>query len=168
MKKQSRNRQQDKDAPLRRDINTLGSSLGHTMQTLDGKKLFQLEEQVRKLCKSLRDSGDEKAKLRAESRLKKILHGLSLQEATAVIRAFAIYFQLVNIAEQYHRIRRKHYYQIHQPEQPQRGSLADTFRELKAQGVSEAEVQLILSQLEVIPVMTAHPNPVSGHADYRI
>lgn len=156
MKKNSR-KQQDKDAPLRRDINTLGMLLGQTMQALDGDKLYRLEEQLRKLCKSLRDSGDEKSKERTEARLKTILHKLSLQDATAVIRAFAIYFQLVNIAEQHHRIRRKRYYQIHRPDRPQRGSLADTIRQLKAKGLAESELQAILERLLVIPVMTAHP-----------
>ncbi len=42
-----------------------------------------------------------------------------------MIRAFAVYFQLVNIAEQHHRIRRKRYYERHTPDQPQRGSVED-------------------------------------------
>src|SRR5689334_1526211 len=102
----------DKDAPLRNDIRRLGDLLGETLKRLGGKNLFENEERVRALCKELRASEAPAI----ERQLKRLLHGLSLDNAIGVIRAFSVYFQLANIAEQYHRIRRKRYYELHTPD----------------------------------------------------
>lgn len=148
-----------KDAPLSADIHRLGDLLGETLQRQGGRRLFDIEERVRTLCKQLRNSHSSET----EGRLKRLLHGLSLDEAIGVIRAFSVYFQLVNIAEQHHRIRRKRYYELHTPDQPQRGSIADTLHRLKAEYGDvpdkslRAAFQDAIDRLEIVPVMTAHP-----------
>jgi phosphoenolpyruvate carboxylase len=147
-----------KDAPLRADIRRLGDLLGETLRRLGGERLFETEEQVRLLCKRLR----AQYSIADERRLKRLIRSLDLDEAIGVIRAFSVYFQLVNIAEQYHRIRRKRYYERHTPDHPQRGSLADTFRRLSAIDDDCAErrrarMQEVIDRLEIMPVMTAHP-----------
>lgn len=159
MNKKTVTTKSEKDAPLRNDIRRLGDLLGETLKQLGGKKLFDVEEQVRALCKQLR----AKHSPATERRLKRLLHGLSVDESIGVIRAFSVYFQLVNIAEQHHRIRRKKFYELHTPDQPQRGSIADTFQRLKAENrhLAESELrrrmQTIVDRLEIVPVMTAHP-----------
>ncbi|NDD65643.1 MAG: phosphoenolpyruvate carboxylase, partial [Acidobacteria bacterium] len=90
-----------KDQPLSDDIHMLGDLLGETLQRLEGRRLFELEERARALCKELRFAATTKT----DQRLKRLLRGLSLDDAIGVIRAFSVYFQLVNIAEQHHRIR---------------------------------------------------------------
>jgi phosphoenolpyruvate carboxylase len=105
MKNKSKLDQRDKDLPLRNDIHRLGDLLGTTLKHWGGEKLFATEEQVRALCKKLRASEDRQI----EHQLKKLLRGLSLDHAIGVIRAFSVYFQLANIAEQHHRIRRKRF-----------------------------------------------------------
>jgi phosphoenolpyruvate carboxylase len=142
-----------KDLPLREDIHRLGDLLGETLRRLGGEKLFETEERVRALCKQLRATHSAET----ERRLKKLLAGLQLDEAIGLIRAFSVYFQLVNIAEQHHRIRRKRWYELHTPDQPQQGSLADTLRRLKAQHITRAHLQQVIDRLEIEPVMTAHP-----------
>lgn len=151
-----------KDLPLRNDIRRLGDLLGETLKRLGGKKLFDVEEQVRALCKQLRASHSPAT----ERQLKRLLHGLSLDDAIGMIRAFSVYFQLVNIAEQQHRIRRKRFYELHTPDQPQQGSIAETFQRIKIQSkklgqLSEAELRKqlrsVVDRLEIVPVMTAHP-----------
>ena len=143
-----------KDAPLRADIRRLGDLLGETLTRLGGKRLFEIEEQVRGLCKELRTTHSGEA----EGRLKRLLAGLSLDEAIGVIRAFSVYFQLVNIAEQYHRVRRKHFYELHTPDHPQRGSILETLRRLARENShSIEEMQEAIDQLEIMPVTTAHP-----------
>ena len=159
MNKKTVTTKSEKDAPLRNDIRRLGDLLGETLKQLGGKKLFDVEEQVRTLCKQLR----AKHSPATERQLKRLLHGLSVDESIGVIRAFSVYFQLVNIAEQHHRIRRKQFYELHTPDQPQRGSIADTFQRLKAENrhLGESELrrrmQTIVDRLEIVPVMTAHP-----------
>ena len=147
----------DKDAPLRNDIRQLGMLLGDTLKRFGGARLFETEEAVRALCKDLRAAHDTAQAAKLEKQLKRMLHGLSLSDAIGVIRAFSVYFQLVNLAEQHHRIRRKRFYERHTPNEPQRGSLADTLRTLARQKVKPATLQTLLNQLEIVPVMTAHP-----------
>ena len=142
-----------KDAPLRADIHRLGDLLGETLRRLGGESLFETEERVRALCKSLRSSHAPAT----ERRLKKLLASLSLDEAIGVIRAFSVYFQLVNIAEQYHRIRRKRWYELHTPQQPQQGSLAETLRRLRSMHIPREQLQRVIDNLEIEPVITAHP-----------
>lgn len=142
-----------KDAPLRADIHRLGDLLGETLRRLGGESLFETEERVRALCKSLRSSHAPET----ERRLKKLLASLSLDEAIGVIRAFSVYFQLVNIAEQYHRIRRKRWYELHTPQQPQQGSLAETLRRLRSMHIPPEQLQHVIDSLEIEPVITAHP-----------
>jgi phosphoenolpyruvate carboxylase len=147
----------DKDAPLRNDIRQLGRLLGETLKRFGGKQLFEIEENVRQLCKELRAQHGTAEAVRLERQLKKLLHGLSLTDAIGVIRAFSVYFQLVNLAEQHHRIRRKKFYERHTPDEPQRGSLAYTLRQMAQQQTAPAALQALLDQLEIVPVMTAHP-----------
>ncbi|TAL75389.1 MAG: phosphoenolpyruvate carboxylase [Rhodanobacter sp.] len=84
------------------------------------------------------------------------LAGLPPAHAEALARAFATYFQAVNIAERVHRIRRRRDYQragdAMQPE-----SLLDVLTRLKAAGVTADELIAWLNRLHVEPVFTAHP-----------
>src|SRR6266545_2715528 len=153
---------QSKDAPLRADIHRLGDLLGETLRRFGGERLFEIEEDVRALCKRLRgaqasgkSAGEGAAG--AERELKRLLRRLSLDETIGVIRAFSVYFQLVNIAEQYHRIRRKRFYELRTPDQPQRGSLAETLRRLRGDFSDPKLLQRVVDRLEIMPVMTAHP-----------
>jgi phosphoenolpyruvate carboxylase len=146
--------QSSKDAPLSADIHRLGDLLGETLKRLGGKTLFQTEERTRSLCKTLRTAHSH----RAEKQLKNLLHSLDLEDAVELIRAFSVYFQLVNIAEQHHRIRRKRFYELHTPNEPQRGSIADTLLRVKQEGAAtRKQVQEVIDRLDIIPVMTAHP-----------
>jgi phosphoenolpyruvate carboxylase len=153
MPKRDRPGARSSDAPLSDDIHLLGDLLGATLRRLGGQRLFELEERVRTLCKGLR----ARRSSAAEHRLRRILAGLDLDETVGVIRAFSVYFQLANIAEQHHRIRRKRYYELHTPDEPQRGSIADTFRSLAAAGVDKTRLQSVLDGLDLRLVMTAHP-----------
>src|SRR6266542_3513002 len=148
---------QSKDAPLRADIHRLGDLLGETLRRFGGERLFEIEEDVRALCKRLRGAQASGKTAGAERELKRLLRRLSLDETIGVIRAFSVYFQLVNIAEQYHRIRRKRFYELRTPDQPQRGSLAETLRRLRGDFSDPKLLQRVVDRLEIMPVMTAHP-----------
>ena len=72
-----------------------------------------------------------------------------------MLRAFALFFQLVNIAEQHHRIRRRREYEAEG--RVPRESLADAFAQLDRSGIDEAEIQAAGARLRVELVLTAHP-----------
>ena len=81
-----------------------------------------------------------------------------------VIRAFAIYFQLVNIAEQNHRIRRKRDYERSAGETVQPGSIESAILDLKDQGIAVNEVKDIIDGISLELVMTAHPTEATRRA----
>ncbi|MCC7249637.1 MAG: phosphoenolpyruvate carboxylase, partial [Lysobacter sp.] len=73
-----------------------------------------------------------------------------------LVRAFATYFGVVNIAERVHRIRRRRDYQ-RSSDAPQPGGLTAVLRDLRDAGVSRDEFFALLPQLRIEPVFTAHP-----------
>jgi phosphoenolpyruvate carboxylase len=141
-------------APLHADVRLLGELLGATLREQEGVALFETVEHVRALAK------DARAGLVAREELTRTLRGLSVRDSLNVSRAFAQFLGLANIAEQHHRIRRRRDYQRAPDQQPQRGSLAESFPRLIAAGVSPAALQEAVESLHVELVLTAHPTEV--------
>jgi phosphoenolpyruvate carboxylase len=144
---------QPKDEPLRRDINLLGGVLGQVLIEQEGRKLFATEEEVRILCKRLRFGYDPEL----DGRLRRRIEGMDVGELQRIVRAFSVYFQLVNIAERYHRIRRRRQYESSQSNPPQRASLASALARLKGEGLEAGTLQRVLDAMKVGLVLTAHP-----------
>ena len=142
-----------KDEPLRRDINLLGGVLGRVLIEQEGKDLFATEEEVRLLCKQLRSGYDPVL----DGQLKRRIEGMDVGELQRIVRAFSVYFQLVNIAERYHRIRRRRQYESSQSNPPQRASLASALARLKREGLRAGALQRVLDDMNVGLVLTAHP-----------
>jgi phosphoenolpyruvate carboxylase len=160
----------EKDAPLRQDIRTLGNALGQAIQHQRGHDVFDTVERLRAACKRLRDcdqqlltSSPEDAELlrseikQLDQEIMQLVDGCSLDTAIDVIRAFTVYFHLVNSAEQYHRIRRGREYAASHDDQPQRGSLTALIRFLQKNELDAPTVQKLLDQLSIELVFTAHP-----------
>src|ERR1700732_2546266 len=83
------------EAGLRAEIRLLGQLLGETLREHEGLALYELEESIRLRTKELRQRYDatEEVTLVAE------LGHIPLEDAARLVRAFATYFQLVNLAE---------------------------------------------------------------------
>ena len=77
--------------------------------------------------------------------------------ARELVRAFSAWFQLVNVAEKVHRIRRRREYFQQDSDRPQPGGVEDALSELKAAGPEPPEVLALLAQLSIEPVLLAHP-----------
>src|SRR5215472_14335746 len=90
---------------LRRDVSMLGHLLGDTLIEQEGRDFFDLEERIRALAKKRRGSTG-RARARDTAALRDAIAALSTPDAERVARAFAHYFQVVNLAEQHHRVRR--------------------------------------------------------------
>jgi phosphoenolpyruvate carboxylase len=139
--------------PLRRDVRFLGNILGDVLVHQGGKALLDKVEKIREMTKSLRqqflpDLYEE---------LKQLIHDLHPKTRLHVIRAFAIYFQLVNIAEQNHRIRRKREYDRSSAETIQPGSIESAIVQMKDQGFTAEQVERMLPDLSLELIITAHP-----------
>ncbi|MFA7329867.1 MAG: phosphoenolpyruvate carboxylase [Candidatus Delongbacteria bacterium] len=143
--------QQAADQALRDDVRLLGDLLGQVLSDLGGPPLLDRVEEARRLARDRRGGMPG-----AEAELGRQLAGLSPAAARELTRAFSSFFALANLAEQVHRIRRRRE-QSRDERAPQPGSLAAVLRELAGQGLGLAQVRETLSQLEVMPVFTAHP-----------
>ncbi len=82
---------------------------------------------------------------------------LPLEVAAPVARAFALFFLLINTAEQVHRVRRRQQYGRSHHNTSQPASLKWAFEELKKQGMSAEQVRETVGNLRARPVLTAHP-----------
>ncbi|KQO16582.1 phosphoenolpyruvate carboxylase [Paenibacillus sp. Leaf72] len=145
---------------LRRDVRFLGNILGEVLVHQGGKELLEIVEQIRETSKSLR--AEYIPELFAQ--FKTTVSSLSPEIRHQVIRAFAIYFQLVNIAEQNHRIRRKRDYERSTGEGVQRGSIESAVADLKERQIAVEDVQQMLSGISLELVMTAHPTEATRRA----
>jgi phosphoenolpyruvate carboxylase len=81
---------------------------------------------------------------------------MSVEELRRIVRAFSVYFQLVNIAERYHRVRRRQY-ESAPDNPPQRASMASALARLKGEGLGQEALRRVLDGMAVSLVMTAHP-----------
>ena len=143
----------ERDEPLRRDINLLGRVLGQVLIEQEGKGLFGAEEEVRLLCKRLRFDYDPEL----DGRLKRRIEKMGPGELGRIVRAFSVYFQLVNIAERYHRVRRRRQYEASPDNPPQRASIGSALARLTSEGRDPESLQKILGEMNVGLVLTAHP-----------
>jgi phosphoenolpyruvate carboxylase len=145
-----------KDDPLRRDVRMLGDLVGEVIREQGGDELFERVEGARHAAIRRREGADAGRIAGADGELARILSGLDARRAAEVVRAFSTYFQVVNLAERVHRIRRGREH-MRDPEQPQEGSLADTVRRLREAGVPAERIAEIFSESRVEMVFTAHP-----------
>lgn len=143
----------DNNSLLRNDVKKLGNILGEILVHHGGLPLLEKVEAIREKTKNLRENYNED-----------IYHSLKLEISNLqppvrqqVIRAFSIYFHLVNIAEQNHRIRRQHQYQLDGKGNLQPVSIESAVASLKANNFSEEAIQDVLNDLSLELIITAHP-----------
>jgi phosphoenolpyruvate carboxylase len=146
-----------KDQPLRRDVGMLGDLVGQVIREQAGDALFHKVEAARRAAIRRREGAGDGA-----TELVAVLENLDTAEAGELVRAFSTYFQVVNLAERVHRVRRGRDW-MRQGE-PQRGSLADTTRRLAELGVSGERMTELFARSRVEPVFTAHPTEATRRA----
>ena len=138
------------DTLLRDDVRRLGAMVGEMLaEQVSAERLTQVES-VRRAAIARREQGNSIHELAAR------LAAVPLEDADALVRAFAAYFGVVNLAERVHRIRRRRHYQRN-TDAPQPGGLGAVLRTLREEGVSLDELRELLPRLRIEPVFTAHP-----------
>ena len=142
------------DRPLRADVNRLGAMVGEILSEQRGPEFLAAVERVRIAAIRRREAGGAIVELAAA--LRGAVGGEDLDQAEALARAFATYFNAVNLAERVHRIRRRREYQK-AGAAPQPGGFEDAFAKLQSEGVTRGEVLALLARLHIEPVFTAHP-----------
>ncbi len=156
----------NKEAPLRRDVRSLGVLLGRVLNEQAGPELFATVERLRKLMIQHREqeakSPNGENLLLQEARA--AVASLNLETAYRVTKAFAAYFELTNLAETNHRKRRRRAAALHRDEPPLQGSFRGTLLRLKHAGVTLEQALEAFREVEVQPVFTAHPTEITRRA----
>ncbi|MEH7276122.1 phosphoenolpyruvate carboxylase [Neobacillus vireti] len=153
----------DSSLPLRRDVKLLGQILGEILVSHGGTELLDKVEKIRLMSKTLRIHFDQEI----YSQLKHEIADLSSPMRMQVIRAFSMYFHLINIAEQNHRIRRRRQYQL-EVDTNQPDSIESAFQSLKENQISENMIQDVINKLSLELVITAHPTEASKRSILEI
>ncbi len=156
----------EKQVPLRRDIRSLGTLLGQVLREQAGDALFDTVEALRRTAIARREAeaaGDEAEGLKHLNEAQALTHLAAADTATAyrLARAFASYFELINLAETNHRKRRRRSSLLDAAATPQRGSLRGTLRRLRNAGFDRATVLQLLGEVCITPIFTAHPTEVA-------
>jgi phosphoenolpyruvate carboxylase len=157
-----------KEIPLRRDVRSLGRLLGDVIREQEGDSLFRAVEELRHLSIEHREQaapdGTPPTTPRNDERMQKaerVVDAMDLRQAYRLTKAFAIYFELTNLAETAHRKRRRRASLLTADRPPLPGTILGTFLRLRDAGVDRASLLDSLARVAVIPVFTAHPTEVS-------
>ena len=155
-----------KEAPLRRDVRSLGMLLGEVLREQSGDALYTAVEDLRRTAIARREADSKADTAAASASLEQALssvhaHSDNLTTAYQLARAFSFYFELINLAETNHRKRRRLSAQLDQNTPPQRGDLRGTLRRLREAGVTAPEAHDLLKKICISPVFTAHPTEVA-------
>ena len=141
------------DARLREDVHQLGELLGNTISLQHGAAFLDKIERIRKGAKASRRGSQEGAE-----QLSATLNQLDDDELLPVARAFNQFLNLANIAEQYHRVRRR---APGEPEPFEDNILADLLQRLLAHGHKGEALARQVGRLDIELVLTAHPTEVA-------
>ena len=141
------------DARLREDVHQLGELLGATIRDQHGEAFLDKIERIRKGAKAARQGSADGARQLSET-----LDGLHDDELLPVARAFNQFLNLANIAEQYHRVRRREAGEA----QPFENRVFDELlQRLLASGHDRQALARQVAELDIELVLTAHPTEVS-------
>ncbi|MHB8613950.1 MAG: phosphoenolpyruvate carboxylase [Candidatus Dormibacteraceae bacterium] len=134
-------------APLRREVRLLGDMLGQVLAEYGGAGLLEDVEQLRRTVIAARDTDDEGAASR-------LVASWPIGRAEQVARAFTVYFQLVNLAEERHRARALR--ERDRGTEPLAESLAQAVAEIRSRA-GDQMLRNLLDDFVIHPVLTAHP-----------
>lgn len=134
--------------PLSLDVNLLNELLGEVLDTQEGQNLIELANRLMSVD------------IDQSAHLLELFPELN-QPATLrqLARAFTVFFQLVNTAEQ------KEIVRVNRGRHGvRRESLQDAVNHLKELNLSAEEVQQLLERVEITPTLTAHPTEAKRKA----
>jgi phosphoenolpyruvate carboxylase len=139
--------------PLSYNIHLLGDLLGQIIREQQGQHVFDQVEQIRALAREWRSADS----LSGVGGLARVCENLELDLALPVLKAFTTYFHLVNLAEEHEQVRVLRARESMEQARPVADSIAEAVNILRLQGVTPEKMQLLLDQLCIEIIFTAHP-----------
>ncbi|WP_423910948.1 phosphoenolpyruvate carboxylase [Candidatus Spongiihabitans sp.] len=157
---------QDQHEALRADVRLLGNLLGETIKKRHGDKLFNLVEEVRGVAKQARRGDPDQTQ-----KLIEILSGLRPVHLFNLARAFTLFLNLANIAEQHHQIRQRRALTVQKyrfagstDEQSATthpgGFLESELRNLIDANIKPEDLYEQVCKLNIELILTAHPTEI--------
>lgn len=150
---------------LSKQVNLVGTLVGHAVRDQVGDELFELVDSLRTKCKQAYQQKDESKR----EEVRQIVSELDLKHIDWLLRAYTAFFHMVNKAEQREivRINRKRELDA-DPEHPRAESVSEAVLRLKNAGLSYEQVVEILQKMDVQPTLTAHPTEARRRTVLRI
>src|ERR1700685_2334027 len=157
-----------KEIPVGRDVRSPGMLLGRVLVEQAGEPLLEGVEHLRHLLIQQREQLPAGATTEPSpsaniliAQARERIAGLKVEEAYRVSKAFAIYFELTNLAETNHRKRRRRAAKLHSEQPALAGSFRGTLLRMRAAGISAGDALAALRKVRIVPVFTAHPTEVA-------
>ena len=139
---------------LRDDVRVLGELVGVVLKEQGGGGLFEAVKRMRNEAIDLRSSDNRDPD--RERELVRWAERQSTERLMELVRAFSVYFHVINAAELNHRVRNLAARST--PGAALHEFILAAVTALKAKGVSASQIEKQLRGLEVHPVFTAHPS----------
>ncbi|WP_228201487.1 phosphoenolpyruvate carboxylase [Flaviflexus ciconiae] len=149
-----RDTRSETDAALRADVRRLATMLGEILAAQKGDDLLEQVERIRRLAKEAQQSDN---RLEVFAQMEEELRDLPMERVTDLVRAFTLYFQLANTAEQNQRSRARKL----RPESEEWIARAVT---RITDSLGAEELDRIANALDIRLVFTAHPTEASRRA----
>jgi len=138
--------------PLREEIAFLGDMLGDTIREIAGEDSLRIVEELRRLAWDGRSRSGEPGPI-----LTRYIASLRNDQLLVVIRAFSVFLDLANLAEDRQRVRvlRERERSAHPKGRSE--SIREAVERLSQSGKSASDIQSLIDQLHIELVFTAHP-----------
>ena len=135
------------DPDLARDLTLFDDLLARVLLEQEGQSAVAVLDRLRELSRSGREHGW----LQDDVELRAAVAALDPHGRDLALRAFTLHFQLMNLAEQHHRLRRRR-----RTSRP-RETLSQAVADLRARGLDADQLRGLAEQISVRLVLTAHP-----------
>ncbi|MBH56557.1 MAG: phosphoenolpyruvate carboxylase [Planctomycetaceae bacterium] len=148
---------------LSKEVDQLGRLIGDVIREMAGEKGFELVETVRKMIRELRSGNRDR-----EQELDRIISGVDKEQIITLTRAFTIFLELSNLAEDRQRVRVLHDRRQQAYPEPAKETIRAIIKRFHDQGKTDEEVQRFVNDARIELVLTAHPTEAKRRSIRRL
>ena len=148
---------------LSKEVDQLGRLIGDVIREMAGDKGFELVEVVRKMIRELRTGNRER-----EEELDAIISNVDKEQIITLTRAFTIFLELSNLAEDRQRVRVLRDRNRDAYPEPARETIRAIIKRFHDEGYTDDQVQAFVENARVELVLTAHPTEAKRRSIRRL